>query len=64
MLMSLVGRIIQRTDLGYIISFSLQPRDWLYALTQSLSPIHESNHMTDHLAKQGVRRTSEFVAWI
>jgi ribonuclease HI len=25
---------------------------------------HESNHMADHLAKQGMRRTSEFVAWI
>jgi ribonuclease HI len=25
---------------------------------------HESNHMAVHLAKQGVRRSSEFVAWI
>jgi len=33
----------------------------------SITFIHsynESNHMADHLAKQGVRRTSEFVAWI
>jgi hypothetical protein len=25
---------------------------------------HESNHMTDHLAKQEVHRLSDFVAWL
>jgi hypothetical protein len=66
MLMSLLGWIIQRTDLGYIISFSLQPRDWLYALTQSLSPILVMSLIIWQITwqKEGVRRTSEFVAWI
>jgi hypothetical protein len=63
--------IIIESDSANIISWmnnlDLQSRDWLYICLGSITFIHscrESNYMTDYLAKQEVRKTSEFVAWI
>jgi ribonuclease HI len=72
--------IIIESDSVNVISWMNNPhnRPWLhhklFSLVERLASCfgsitfthsyRESNHMADHLAKQGVRRTSEFVAWI
>jgi len=72
--------IIIESDSANVISWMNNPhnRPWihhkLFSSTQrlascfdSISYTHsyrESNHMADHLAKQGVHRISDFVAWL
>jgi len=72
--------IIIESDSANVISWMNNPhnRPWihhkLFSLAQRLAlcfdsitythSYRESNHMADHLAKQGVHRISDFVAWL